>query len=76
MGKSGDEGINGIVKEDKLGLDINYIQAKRWESIVSRPEIQKFVGALQGRRAKKGIFITTSRFSMEAMDTLRISKTR
>lgn len=68
IGKSGDEGIDGIIKEDKLGLDIIYIQAKRWENQVSRPEIQKFAGALQGKRAKKGIFITTSTFSKEAMD--------
>jgi restriction system protein len=66
VGKSGDEGIDGIIKEDKLGLDIIYIQAKRWDSAVSRPEIQKFVGALQGKRAKKGIFITTSTFSKQA----------
>lgn len=66
VGRSGDGGIDGIIKEDKLGLDIIYIQAKKWENVVSRPEIQKFVGALQGRRAKKGIFITTSRFSKEA----------
>jgi len=63
IGKSGDEGIDGIIKEDRLGLDIIYIQAKKWENTVSRPEIQKFAGALQGRRAKKGIFITTSEFS-------------
>jgi restriction system protein len=66
VGKSGDEGIDGIIKEDKLGLDIIYIQAKRWDNVVSRPEIQKFVGALQGKRAKKGIFITTSSFSKHA----------
>lgn len=68
VGKSGDEGIDGIIKEDRLGLDIIYIQAKRWENTVSRPEIQKFAGALQGQRAKKGIFITTSDFSKEALD--------
>jgi restriction system protein len=68
VGKSGDEGIDGIIKEDKLGLDIIYIQAKRWDNTVSRPEIQKFAGALQGQRAKKGIFITTSDFSKEAKD--------
>ena len=62
-----DEGIDGIIKEDKLGLDVIYIQAKRWEGTVSRPEIQKFVGALAGQRAKKGVFITTSDFSKEAM---------
>ena len=66
IGRTGDEGIDGIIKEDKLGLDTIYIQAKRWENVVSRPEIQKFVGALAGQRAKKGIFITTSRFSKEA----------
>ena len=60
--------IDGIIKEDKLGLDTIYIQAKRWENVVSRPEIQKFVGALAGQRARKGIFITTSRFSKEAED--------
>lgn len=61
-----DEGIDGIIKEDKLGLDVIYIQAKKWESVVSRPEIQKFAGALLGKRAKKGVFITTSSFSREA----------
>lgn len=61
-----DEGIDGIIKEDKLGLDVIYIQAKRWEGTVSRSEIQKFVGALAGQRAKKGVFITTSSFSKEA----------
>lgn len=68
VGKSGDEGIDGIINEDKLGLDVIYIQAKRWENTVGRPEIQKFAGALQGKRAKKGIFITTSNFSKEALD--------
>lgn len=62
-----DEGIDGIIKEDKLGLDVIYIQAKRWEGNVSRPEIQKFVGALAGQRAKKGVFITTSNFSKDAI---------
>jgi restriction system protein len=66
VGKSGDEGIDGIIKEDKLGLDIIYVQAKRWEGSVGRPEIQKFVGALAGQGAKKGIFITTSRFTPDA----------
>ncbi len=64
----GDEGIDGIIKEDKLGLDIIYIQAKRWEGSVGRPELQKFVGALAGQGAKKGIFITTSSFTKEASD--------
>lgn len=67
VGKSGDGGIDGIIKEDRLGLDVIYIQAKRWEGTVGRPEIQKFVGALHGQRAKKGIFITTSTFSNEAV---------
>lgn len=70
MGKSGDEGIDGTIKEDKLGLDIIYIQAKRWSpgNVVGRPEIQKFVGALAGQGAKKGIFITTSNFTRDALE--------
>ncbi|MGC3977798.1 MAG: restriction endonuclease [Paludibacteraceae bacterium] len=70
IGKSGDEGIDGTIKEDKLGLDIIYIQAKRWKqgNVVGRPEIQKFVGALAGQGAKKGIFITTSSFTKEALE--------
>ncbi len=68
IGKSGDEGIDGIIKEDRLGLDIIYIQAKRWENTVGRPEVQKFAGALQGQRAKKGIMITTSAFSSDAQE--------
>jgi len=68
IGKSGDGGIDGIIKEDKLGLDTIYVQAKRWENTVSRPEIQKFAGALQGQQAKKGVFITTSNFSSGAKD--------
>lgn len=66
IGRSGDDGIDGIIKEDKLGLDAIYIQAKRWENTVGRPEIQKFVGALTGQRARKGLFITTSEFSSDA----------
>lgn len=66
--KTADEGIDGVIKEDRLGLETIYLQAKRWESAVGRPEIQKFVGALHGQRAKKGVFITTSRFSKEAID--------
>jgi restriction system protein len=66
IGKSGDEGIDGIIKEDKLGLDVIYVQAKRWENVVGRPEIQKFVGALAGQNANKGIFITTSYFTKDA----------
>lgn len=68
IGKSGDGGIDGIIKEDKLGLDEIYLQAKRWEGVVGRPEIQKFAGALQGHRASKGVFITTSSFTREAIE--------
>lgn len=74
VGQSGDEGIDGIINEDRLGLDVIYIQAKRWEASVGRPEIQKFVGALQGQRAKKGIFITTSNFSKQAIDYASMSE--
>ena len=70
IGKSGDEGIDGTIKEDKLGLDIIYIQAKRWRpgNVVGRPELHKFVGALAGQGAKKGIFITTSNLTKEALE--------
>lgn len=68
IGRSGDDGIDGIINEDRLGLDVIYLQAKKWESPVGRPEIQKFAGALQGQRAKKGVFITTSTFTKEAQD--------
>jgi restriction system protein len=68
IGRTGDGGIDGIIKEDKLGLDLIFIQAKRWEGTVGRPEIQKFAGALQGQRANKGAFITTSDFSKEAQE--------
>jgi len=68
VGKSGDAGIDGIIKEDKLGLDAIYIHAKRWDDTVGRPEIQKFVGALDGQKARKGIFINTSTFSKDAIE--------
>lgn len=68
LGKSGDGGIDGIINEDSLGLDVIYIQAKRWEGTIGRPEVQKFAGALQGQRAKKGVFITTSSFTKEARE--------
>lgn len=68
IGKTNDNGIDGIIKEDKLGLDVIYIQAKRWENTVGRPEIQKFAGALLGQQAKKGIFITTSDYSRNARE--------
>ena len=66
VGGGGDEGIDGIIKEDRLGLDSIYVQAKRWQHTVGRPEIQRFAGALQGQRARKGIFITTSTFTPDA----------
>jgi restriction system protein len=66
IGKAGDEGIDGVISEDRLGLDIVYLQAKRWDGSVGRPEIQKFVGALHGKRARKGVFITTGSFSADA----------
>ncbi len=66
IGRSGDGGIDGVIDEDRLGLDVIYIQAKRWEGSVGRPEIQKFAGALQGQRASKGIFLTTSSYTREA----------
>lgn len=68
IGQTGDGGIDGIIKEDRLGLDTIFIQAKRWQGSVGRPEIQKFVGALQGQRAKKGVFITTSSYTADAID--------
>ena len=68
---SADGGIDGIIREDRLGLDTIYLQAKRWEQGVSRPEVQKFAGALQGERAKKGVFITTSYFSKEAQEYVK-----
>ena len=71
VGKTGDGGIDGVIDEDRLGLDVIYVQAKRWENTVGRPEVQKFAGALQGQRAKKGIFITTSSFSRDAEEYAR-----
>jgi restriction system protein len=68
VGRSGDEGIDGIIKEDRLGLDTIYIQAKRWQGTVGRPEIHRFAGALLGQRARKGIFLTTSEFTRDARD--------
>lgn len=68
LGRSGDGGVDGVIREDKLGLDLIYVQAKRWANTVGRPEIQQFVGALNGQRANKGVFITTSGFSREAVD--------
>jgi restriction system protein len=66
IGRSGDEGIDGVISEDRLGLDVVYLQAKKWDGTVGRPEIQRFVGALHGKRARKGVFITTGTFSSDA----------
>ena len=66
IGKSGDGGIDGIIKEDKLGLDVVCIQAKRWERTVGRPEVQAFAGSMEGVKAKKGVLISTSSFSKDA----------
>jgi restriction system protein len=75
VGQSGDGGIDGIIKEDRLGLDVVYIQAKKWEGTVGRPVVQTFAGSLEGQRARKGILITTSQFSREARDYVeRIEK--
>jgi restriction system protein len=76
VGRSGDGGIDGVIDEDRLGLDAIYVQAKRWESSVGRPEIQKFAGALQGQRATKGLFITTSTFTREAEEFAQRIDTR
>lgn len=68
VGKSGDGGIDGVIKEDKLGLDIIYVQAKKWENTIHSPQVRDFVGALAGKKAKKGVFITTSSFSSGARE--------
>jgi restriction system protein len=67
VGRGGDEGIDGVIKEDRLGLETIYVQAKRWQGSVGRPEIQRFAGALQGQRARKGVFITASSFTTDAV---------
>lgn len=75
VGQSGDGGIDGIIKEDRLGLDVVYIQAKRWQQTVGRPIVQAFAGSLEGQRARKGVLITTSQFSSDARDYVdRIEK--
>jgi restriction system protein len=65
---SGDEGIDGVINEDRLGLDVIYVQAKRWQDTVGRKEVQSFVGALAGKKAQKGVFITTSGFKNTATE--------
>lgn len=75
VGRSGDDGIDGIIKEDELGLNSVYVQAKRWDGTVSRPTIQAFAGSLEGQRARKGVFISTSAFTSEAKEYVnRIEK--
>lgn len=74
IGKPGDGGIDGLIKEDKLGLDAIYVQAKRWNNTVQREDIQKFVGALAGHKSKKGVFITTSSFSKNALEYIHTTE--
>ncbi len=75
IGRSGDDGIDGIIKEDRLGLDVVYLQAKRWEATVGRPIVQAFAGSIEGYRARKGVLITTSQFSSDAREYVnRIEK--
>ena len=71
LGRAGDEGIDGMIKEDKLGLDVVYVQAKRWSQNVGRPEVQAFAGSLEGARARKGVFITTSDFTQDAREYVK-----
>lgn len=71
VGGSGDDGIDGIIKEDRLGLDFVYVQAKRWTNVVGRPDVQGFAGSLEGQRARKGVFMTTSTFTKEAHDYVK-----
>ena len=68
VGRSGDGGIDGVISLDRLGLEKVYVQAKRWQNSVGRPEVQAFYGALAGRRANKGVFITTASFSAQAIE--------
>jgi restriction system protein len=75
VGRTGDDGVDGIIKEHRLGLDLVYIQAKRWTAVVGRPDVQAFAGSLEGNRARKGVFITTSDFSRDAREYVtRIEK--
>jgi restriction system protein len=71
IGRTGDDGIDGVIKEDKLGLDVVHIQAKRWQNPVGRPDIQAFVGSLEGQRSRKGVFITTSKFTADAQEYVK-----
>ena len=71
VGGSGDGGIDGVISLDKLGLEKVYVQAKRWQQTVGRPEVQAFYGALAGQRANKGVFITTSGYTAQAIEFAR-----
>ena len=71
VGKSGDGGIDGIIKQDKLGLDFLYVQAKRWKDVVGSPEVMKFSGSLTKKHANRGVFITTSWFSPDAIEYVK-----
>lgn len=71
VGGSGDAGIDGIISLDRLGMEKVYVQAKRWQQVVGRPELQAFYGALAGQKAKKGVFITTSAFTVQAKDFVK-----
>ena len=71
VGRSGDGGIDGVIKEDRLGLDVVYIQAKRWDGPVGRPAVQMFAGSLDGQKATKGVLITTSSFTSDAREFVR-----
>lgn len=76
VGQTGDGGIDGIIKEDRLGLDFVYIQAKRWEGPVGRPVVQGSAGSLEGRRAKRGVLITTSSFTKDAREYVNVIEKR
>jgi restriction system protein len=76
LGRSGDGGIDGSIKEDKLGLDVVYIQAKRWDGTVGRPVVQAFAGSLDMHKARKGVLITTSSFSADATEYVKMIEKR
>ena len=76
IGQAGDGGVDGIIKEDKLGLDVVYVQAKRWDSSVGRPVVQAFAGSIEGFKARKGVMITTSSFTADARDYVKAIEKR
>lgn len=71
LGRAGDAGLDGVIRQDRLGLEAVYVQAKRWDNTVGRPTVQAFAGSLEGARARKGVFLTTASFSQEARDYVR-----